>query len=148
MLSASHKPKPLALQFFLACLQLDDRLHPALRNVIGCRPRAVGGNELTGEARESARERHGRKLAGREQKENMHCCMAVDASCCQGSEPATTSCGMDENDVRKLLGEPDEIVSSKDRKRSRIWVCSDCGAVTHTEQPINSPSPCVIRRLV
>jgi hypothetical protein len=50
---------------------------------------------------------------------------------------------MDERDVRKLLGEPDEIVGRADRMRSRIWTCSSCGAVTHSEQPIQIPAPCI-----
>jgi len=50
---------------------------------------------------------------------------------------------MDEDDVRKLLGAPAEIVRRKDRMTSTKWLCSSCGAVTHSEQPIHVPAPCI-----
>jgi hypothetical protein len=50
---------------------------------------------------------------------------------------------MDEHDVRKLLGEPDEIISRKERMLSRVWLCSSCNAVTHTGEPIPTPAPCI-----
>jgi hypothetical protein len=50
---------------------------------------------------------------------------------------------MDEHEVRKVLGAPDEIIGRKDRMRSRVWQCSSCLAVTHSEQPIHVPAPCV-----
>jgi hypothetical protein len=50
---------------------------------------------------------------------------------------------MDEHDVRKLLGERDEIISRKDRMRSRVWRCSSSKAVTHSGEPILTPAPCI-----
>jgi len=50
---------------------------------------------------------------------------------------------MDEDGVRKLLGPPAEIVGREDRMRSSKWLCSSCGAITHSEQPIQIPAPCI-----
>ena len=50
---------------------------------------------------------------------------------------------MDERDVIKQLGPPDEIVTRAERMRSRAWLCSDCRERTETAEPQPAPAPCV-----
>jgi hypothetical protein len=49
---------------------------------------------------------------------------------------------MDEKQIRQLLGPPNKIVRLKDRQRGRSWLCSTCGAVTVSVEPIPIPAPC------
>jgi len=46
-------------------------------------------------------------------------------------------------DVEDAFGEPDEIVSRDRRMRGAKWICSSCGAITRSEQPIPVPAPCI-----
>jgi hypothetical protein len=49
---------------------------------------------------------------------------------------------MDEKQVRERVGPADEIMGRSDRMRSRLWVCSSCGEVVITGEPITVPAPC------
>ena len=57
--------------------------------------------------------------------------------------PGTLDWRVDERDVIEQLGKPTEIVGREARMRARIWKCSSCGAVTHSERPVHIPAPCV-----
>ena len=50
---------------------------------------------------------------------------------------------MDERDIIKRLGPPDEIVTRAERMRSRTGLCSDSRELTETAEPQPVPAPCV-----
>lgn len=49
---------------------------------------------------------------------------------------------MDELELIKRLGLPDEIVGPADRMWSTAWICFICGGTTTSERPIPCPAPC------
>ena len=61
--------------------------------------------------------------------------MAIDAS-------HTYILAMDEKEIIELLGQPNKIVSRRERMRSRVWLCSKCGIVTTSPEPIHCPALC------
>ena len=52
---------------------------------------------------------------------------------------------MDEKEVVRRLGPPDEILTRKDRMRRQGWMCADCYDVVRSEVPIPVPAPCHAR---
>ena len=49
---------------------------------------------------------------------------------------------MQELELIKRLGLPDEIVGPEDRLRSAAWICFTCGETTTSHRPIPCPAPC------
>jgi hypothetical protein len=49
---------------------------------------------------------------------------------------------MEERDVIRRLGQPDEIVRRDERMRSRAWICSTCRERTTYPGPVPIPAPC------
>jgi hypothetical protein len=49
---------------------------------------------------------------------------------------------MNERELIKRLGLPDEIVGPEDRLQSAAWICFTCGETTTSLKPISCPAPC------
>jgi hypothetical protein len=49
---------------------------------------------------------------------------------------------MDEHELIKRLGLPDEIVGPEDRLSGTAWICFTCGETTTSHKPIPCPAPC------
>jgi hypothetical protein len=49
---------------------------------------------------------------------------------------------MNECELIKRLGLPDEIVGPEDRLWSTAWICFTCGETTANSKPIPCPAPC------
>lgn len=61
--------------------------------------------------------------------------VAIDAS-------HTYILAMGEKEIIERPGRPNKIVSRRERMRSRVWVCSNCGIVTTSPEPIHCPVLC------
>jgi hypothetical protein len=49
---------------------------------------------------------------------------------------------MNELELIKRLGLPDEIVGPEDRTQGTAWICFTCGETTTSHKPIACPAPC------
>ena len=49
---------------------------------------------------------------------------------------------MNERDLIKRLGLPDEIAGPEDRMQSTAWIRFTCGETTTSHKPIACPAPC------
>ena len=49
---------------------------------------------------------------------------------------------MNEHELIKRLGLPDEIAGPEDRLQSTAWICFTCGETTTTRKAILCPAPC------
>src|SRR5262245_51626525 len=49
---------------------------------------------------------------------------------------------MNERELVRRLGLPDEIVGPEDRLLSTAWICFSCGETTTSHKPIPCPAPC------
>ena len=49
---------------------------------------------------------------------------------------------MNERELIKRLGLPDEIVGPEDRLQRTAWICFTCGETTTSHKPIPCPAPC------
>ena len=46
------------------------------------------------------------------------------------------------DDVKRMLGEPSEVVTKDERMTSRIWMCTSCSEMVVSEDPRPVPASC------
>lgn len=49
---------------------------------------------------------------------------------------------MNKLDVIDKLGMPDKIIPRSQMMRSAAWLCSTCGRVHRSDEPVPPPAPC------